>query len=157
MKHLMILAICAAPFALAGCEQVGVQSEQTIIGADATPPATVIPGSTRPDGTTVVVQPTRLVSTNLAALAGAYDTDPIACNRPDSPSRVTITDNGLVMGGAEYKLEQLTRSGSALKLDLTRAQGNTVTRQVAYVTPAAQGIVLRASTAGDQNLLRCTK
>ncbi len=157
MKHFLILAACAAPLVLVGCEQVGVQSEQTVIGADAGPQATVIPGSTRPDGTTVVVQPTRVVSTNLAALAGAYDTDPITCNRANSPTRVVVTDGGLVMNGAEYKLAQLTRSGSALKLDLTRTEGNTVTEQVAYVTPAAQGIVLRASTAGDQNLLRCNR
>lgn len=157
MKHFLILAACAAPLILAGCEEVGVQSETTVIGAETTPQATVIPGSTRPDGTTVVVQPTRLVSTNLAALAGAYDVDPIACNHANSPSRVVVTDSGLMMNGGQYQLARLSRSGSALKLDLTRSQGSTVTEQVAYLTPAAQGIVLRASAAGDQALMRCDK
>lgn len=155
MKPLLILAACAAPLVLAGCEPVGVQSQQTVIGADADPQATVIPNATA-GGATVVVQPTRVVSTNLAELAGHYDTDPLACRHANSPTRVTITDNGMVMEGRTYKLENLTRTGSALKLDLSTTQGSTVTNRIVYVTPAAQGIVLRASAAGDQTLLRCT-
>ena len=154
MKPLLILAACAAPLVLAGCEPVGVQNQQTVIGAETDAQATVIPNATA-SGATVVVQPTRVVSTNLAELAGSYDTDPLACRHPDSPTRVTITDSGMVMEGRVYELQNLTRTGSALKLDLSTRQGNTVTNRIAYVTPAAQGIVLRASAAGDQNLLRC--
>ena len=154
MKPLVILAACVAPLVLAGCEPVGIQSQQTVIGAPAGAQPLVIPDAT-PSGATVVVHPTRVVSTNLAALAGSYDTDPLACRRADSPTRVTITDSGMVMEGRDYRLEGSSRTGSALKLDLSNTQGNTVTRRIVYVTPAAQGIVLRASAAGDQRLRRC--
>ena len=154
MKPLLILAVCAAPLVLAGCEPVGVQGQTTVIGADPAAQATVIPNAT-PGGATVVVQPTRTVSTNLAELAGHYDTDPLACRHATSPTRVTITDSGMVMEGRQYRLDNLSRTGSALKLDLSTTQGSTVTSRIVYVTPAAPGIVLRASTAGDQNLIRC--
>lgn len=155
MNRFLIGVLIAAPLALAACEEVGVQREQTVIGGPAEPQPVVIPGSSTATGSTVVVNPTTVISTDLAALAGSYDTGPLECRNAASPSRVTITDQGLNTGAETCGLTQTAREGSALRLNLSCVAGQTRTDRITYVTPAAQGIQIRDSGRGDRNLLRC--
>lgn len=155
MKRFLICAALAAPFVLAACEEVGIQDQKTVIGGSAEVQPVVIPGNTQTGGRDVIVKPTELISTNLAALAGHYDTGPLTCRRADSPTRLTVTDRALSMNGENCSLTQTAREGSALKLNLSCVAGNTRTERVAYVTPSANGIILRANERGNQQLMRC--
>lgn len=155
MRHFVMIAACAVPLALAACSDAGIKSEQTVVGDDEV--AAVLPADGSKGSETVIVRPTRLVSTNLAALAGSYDTDELACRHATSPSRISIADDGMTLEGQKCDLAALDRDGSALKVDLVCRSGNTRTERVAYVTPAAQGVLLRADSGGDRELVRCER
>lgn len=156
MKRFLICAAIAAPFALAACEEIGIQEQKTVINGAAEVQPTVIAGSPETGGRDVILKPTELISTDLAALTGHYDTGPLTCRRADSPTRLTVTDRALSMDGENCSLTQTAREGSALKLNLSCIAGNTRTERVAYVTPSAKGITLRASERGNQELMRCS-
>lgn len=154
MRKFAILAACTIPLALAACSDAGVQGQQTVIG-EAADGTTIIPADGTEGSETVVVRPTRLVSTNLAEIAASYDVDPQACGQASSPTRVVIVDDGLTLEGRKWALKDLTRDGSALKVELERTEGSTRTERIAYVTRGAQGIALRTDSTGDHNLVRC--
>ena len=102
-----------------------------------------------------IVNPTELVSTNLAALAGTYDTNALTCGRAPTESRVTIAASSMSLGGRSCTVTDTARDGSGLRVSLACDAEGVKSTSTAVVTPSARGIALRDGNSGPINLISC--
>ena len=165
MNRSFLTLIVAAPLFLAACQPEPTTPEVTPVvvsgagSAVAAPPpggepVVVAPGAGKA-ASAVVVNPTELVSTNLAALAGSYDVNALACRRAPANTRVTIAASSMTLGDRSCTVTDTARDGSALRASLACEAQGVKSTSVAIVTPAAQGITLRDGNANPTKLMRC--
>lgn len=162
-KPLLTLAL-AAPLLLAACQPPPTTAEGPVVVApdsgaavQAPPPggAPVVVPPASPAGGPVVVNPTEVVSTNLAELAGTYDASVLACGNAPTSTRVTLAASTVNIGTSSCTVTDTARDGSSLRVSLNCQNETGRGATTINVTPAAQGITLRIGNSNPATLLRC--
>ena len=129
MNRSFLTLLISAPIFLAAC-----QPEPTTTGATpvvvsdsgtvtaAPPPGgspVVVTSGSGKNASSVVVNPTEVVSTNLAALAGSYDVSALACGRAPANTRVTIAPSTMSLAGRSCTVTDTASDGSAVRVNPT--------------------------------------
>lgn len=161
-----LIALLIAPLVLAACEPAQVTPAATPIlpvpgtaGVVASGPGgstvVVTPGSNQTTAPTVVVQPTKVVSTEVSALAGSYDQSASLCRAAASDSRLALTPSTLNIGAKACQITGTARDGSSVRVGLTCNVDNAMRAETVALTSAPQGVILRQSGQQPMTLQRC--
>lgn len=156
----------AAPLLLAACqpEPTTTTAAPVVVAPDGTaavqapPPGgapVVVPAEESTTGGPVVVQPTQVVSTNLAELAGTYDASILACGNAPTNTRVVLAASTVNIGSSVCTVTDQARDGSSVRVSLMCENESGRGATTINVTPAAQGITLRIGNSNPATLLRC--
>lgn len=167
MNRSFALALAAAaPLLLAACQPEPTTTDATPVvvtpdgnaAVEAPPPGSapvVVPPAKPAAGGAVVVNPTQVVSTNLAALAGSYDASILACGNAPTSTRVTLAASTVTIGGSTCAVTDQARDGSSVRVSLMCENESGRGATTINVTPAAQGITLRIGNSNPATLRRC--
>lgn len=164
-RPLLTLAL-AAPLLLAACQPEPTTAEGPVVvspdgtaAVQAPPPGAdplVVPAETSTTGGPVVVQPTQLVSTNLAELAGTYDANVLACGNAPTSTRVTLAASTVNIGSSACTVTDQARDGSSIRVSLNCQNESGRGATTINVTPGpSRGIELRIGNSNPANLVRC--
>lgn len=165
-KPLLTLAL-AAPLLLAACQPQPTVTEETpiIVSPDGTAavqaPAPgdaplVVPADQSTTGGPVVVAPTQVVSTNLAALAGSYDASIPACGNAPTNTRVTLAASTVNIGSSVCNVTDQARDGSSVRVSLMCQNESGRGATTINVTPGGgDRITLRIGNSNPATLVRC--
>ena len=166
MNRSLLTLVVAAPLLLAACQPEPTTAQGPVVvspdgtaAVQAPPPGgdpLVVPAETSTTGGPVVVQPTQVISTNLADLAGSYDANVRACGNAPTDTRVTLAVSTVNIGSSACTVTDQARDGSSVRVSLSCRNASGSGATTINVTPGpSQGIALRIGNSNPVNLVRC--
>lgn len=166
MNRSSLALALAAPLLLAACQPEPTVAEgPVVVSPDGTAAVQapgpggdplVVPADQSTTGGPVVVQPTQIVSTNLAALAGNYDASVLACRNAPTDTRVVLAASTVNIGSSVCSVTDQARDGSSVRVSLMCENESGRGATTINVTPgASDGITLRIGNSNPASLLRC--
>lgn len=164
-RSLLTLAL-AAPLLLAACQpEPTTAAGPIVVSPDGTAAVQapspggdplIVPAEESTTGGPVVVQPTQVISTNLAELAGTYDANVLACRNAPTDTRVTLAASAVNIGGTACTVTDQARDGSSVRVSLNCQNESGSGATTINVTPGpSRGIALRIGNSNRANLIRC--